>query len=388
MWLFRSAFVFIAYTAIVIYTGIRVLTLIKLKRPSLKAFVFWPVYIILAFSYVIFTLLRFERVWPLHQAAMYSLPFFAYLFLGLVIFEIARLVFLFKKKRRFSPNVSALMTGIALIIAVLAMVYGTLNARYIRTVNYEVVIDKPVKFNQGAALRIALITDLHIGRTVDHKWVSKIVDAVNKAKPDLICVAGDIFDNSIEMSGDPEGMARQLRRFSAPLGVYACQGNHDIDRLSLRQESSGDRIQEFLKTAGVNYLLDEVVLIADAFYLAGRKDYRLIGSTQIRKTALELTAALDKELPIIFMDHQPVDYARLEEAGADLILSGHTHGGQFFPGNIITAMLYKKAGAVHYGHWKGGTAHGVISSGAGLWGPPIRIGSKSEVVIVDIMNGK
>jgi predicted MPP superfamily phosphohydrolase len=173
------------------------------------------------------------------------------------------------------------------------------------------------------------------------------------------------------------------------LGVFACQGNHDVDRLSLREGAATDRVREFLEKSGIVFLFDEVVLVADRFYLAGRRDARPIGGAdpsnrRERKTAAELTAGLDLSRPLIVMDHQPVDYPSVEAAGADLILSGHTHRGQFFPGNVITARMFRKAGAVDYGYWQGRSAQGVVSSGAGVWGPPIRIGTFSEVAAVDI----
>jgi predicted MPP superfamily phosphohydrolase len=131
--------------------------------------------------------------------------------------------------------------------------------------------------------------------------------------------------------------------------------------------------------------LDEIVMPLDSIYLAGRKDARPIGLRQERKSAAELTAGLDESRALIFMDHQPVDYSNLEKAGADLILSGHTHRGQFFPGNLATKMIFKKAGATHYGLWQGSSAQGVVSSGAGVWGPPIRIATGAEVALIDIV---
>jgi predicted MPP superfamily phosphohydrolase len=182
-------------------------------------------------------------------------------------------------------------------------------------------------------------------------------------------------------------MMAELRRLKAPLGVYACPGNHDVDRISFRERGGApplDRIQDFLKNAGIILLQDEVQIVDGRFYLAGRRDARPIGGNQGRKSAAELSAGLDKSLPLIFLDHQPVDFLREEEAGADLILSGHTHKGQFFPGNIATAYIFKKAGGVHYGHWRGTSSQAVVSSGAGVWGIPFRIATNSEVVIIDL----
>ena len=390
MWLFRSGFVLFAYTLIIVYTGIKVRGLVKHFLPSVKSYVFWPVYVIFGYFYVLVFLLRLDRIWLLRQAAMYSLPLIIYFFLVLLVFDGVWLVLRSKKSVSLSRWSSAGAAGIALGLAVLAMVYGNFNARNIRTVHYGITLNKAVPGSSGreAGLRIALVSDIHIGRTVNRKWVANIVDVVNRTNPDMICIAGDIFDNNIEMVSDLEGVAEELRRLNAPLGVYACQGNHDVDRFSLREEGKTDRIKEFLVKAEINFLLDEVILVADRFYLAGRRDARLIGGRQTRKSAAELAAGLDKSKPLIFMDHQPVDYQSIEETGADLIFSGHTHRGQFFPGNLATAYIYKKAGAVHYGYWQGRSAQALVSSGAGLWGPPIRIATRSEVAVVDVYFSK
>ena len=410
MWLFRSGLVLFAYTGINIYTGIKVLGLLKCLLPSVKAYIFWPFYIIICYSYIIIFLLRMDRVQPLRQIAVFSLPAIVYFFMGLLFFDLLRLILRFAAKIPLSPGFPAAGTGIALGLALLAMVYASFHARNIGTAHYSIALNKagvsPSGLSQAgggnpgtsagaesrgsppeAGLRIVLVSDLHIGTTVNRKWVAKIVDAANAAKPDLICLAGDIFDNNIETIPDLEGIAAELQRFEAALGVYACQGNHDVDRLSLRSGGTTNHIQDFLKTVNIAFLLDEVELVAGRFYLAGRRDARPIGMGSARKSAAELVIGLDTSKPLIIMDHQPTDFPRLEAAGADLILSGHTHGGQFFPGNIATSRIFKEAGAVHYGYWRGQSAQAVVSSGAGVWGPPVRIFTKSEVAVLDIILG-
>jgi len=385
MWVFRSSAVVLAYIAMNIYTGIRVLVLLRYFLPTLKAFVFWLPYILFCNSLVLVNLLRLDRVYFLRQVSLYSLPAIVYLFLGLLVFD-AVVIVLRILKHNLSRGFFAVGTGIALGFAVLILIYGFFNARYIRTVNYEISLNKGKAGSQNrmTGLRAAIVSDLHIGRTVERKWLVKVVNAINETRPDIILIAGDIFDNNISALKDPEGIMAEFSRLSAPMGVYACPGNHDIDRLSLSAAAATDRIKEFLKSAGIILLQDEVIPVNDAFYLIGRRDARPIGARQARKSAAELSADLDKSRPLIFLDHQPVDFPAEEEAGADLIFSGHTHRGQFFPGNIVTAYIYRKAGAVHYGHWRGISAQGVVSSGAGVWGPPFRIATNSEVAVVDI----
>jgi len=381
MWLFRSGLVLLAYVGINIYTGIRIFALLKYFFPSVRGLFFWPLYILFCYSFIWMMQVRVTWLRPLRQVGMNSLPVLFYFFLVLIVLDILRLVLRYSGIIPHGGAYSAAGTGIALGIAVIVMVYGAFHARAIHTAHYEITVEK----DKGAPpLRIVLVSDLHIGSTVGRKWTARIVDAVNRAGPDVICLAGDIFDGNIDTTPDLEGVGEELRRLSAPLGVFACQGNHDVDRFSFREEGRTDRIYDFLKTVNIDFLLDEVVLVAERFYLAGRKDARPIGSSQGRKTAAELVSGFDASRPIIFLDHQPVDFPAEDKAGADLILSGHTHRGQFFPGNAATKRIYKNLGAVHYGYWRGTSAQGVVSSGAGVWGPPIRIATRSEVVVIDI----
>jgi hypothetical protein len=393
MWLFRFSFVLLLYLLMNIYTGFRLFCSLKLFFPSFRALAFWPIYIPLCYSLILVMLLRLDKVLILRQAGMYSLPFFGYFFLALIVLDALRLILRQLKIVLPVSNLPLLCTAIALGMTVLFMVYGTFHAKKIHTVNYEINLSKRAGglLPQEGSLRIALISDTHIGVTVDRKWVTRIVDAVNRTEPDIVFIVGDIFDNDIDAVRDLAGIAEELRRFRAPLGVFASQGNHDVDRISwrgaLRGEATAERIKEFLKDAGITLLLDEVVLVADSFYLVGRRDISPIGSRHIRKTAAELAEVLDKSRPIIFLDHQPVDFPGKDEAGADLILSGHTHKGQVFPGSIVTEKMFREAGAIHYGYWQGRNAQAVVTSGVGVWGPPMRIGTLSEVAVIDVKFG-
>jgi predicted MPP superfamily phosphohydrolase len=307
--------------------------------------------------------------------------------MGFLIFDLVSSGIRIFGRIRLSPEFRASGTGIVMGLVVLTMAYGVFHVRNIQTAHYNISLKKAGSLKAQEPLRITFVSDLHIGSIVNRKWLAGIVDAVIDSKPDLICIAGDIFESNIETMPDPEAVTEELRRLKAPLGVYACAGNHDVDRLSFREAGTTSRIQGFLQNAGIIFLQDDVQLIDGRFYLAGRRDARPIGGIQGRKSAVELSADLDSSLPLIFLDHQPVDFLREEEAGADLILSGHTHRGQLFPASLVTAYIYRKAGAVDYGHWQGTTAQAIVSSGAGVWGIPLRIATDSEAAVVDLRFG-
>ena len=145
--------------------------------------------------------------------------------------------------------------------------------------------------------------------------------------------------------------------------------------------TSDPRMDQFLIDANIRLLKDETVLIDDAFYLIGRLDASCRQKSGIiRKTATELLQSLDASHPVLVIDHQPSELSELAAAGADLVLSGHTHDGQLFPGNITTRIGWKNS----CGKLVLGNMTSIVTSGVGVWGPAMRIGTDSEVVEVDV----
>ena len=385
MWMLISIFILLSYTLINIYNGIKILALIRYFFPLFRAVYFWPVFIFLCYSMILVFVFRLNIFHSLRNAALFQIPAMLYLCFSLLILSVLLAVIKITGIVNITPGLYAVRTGIALVVTVMIMIYGHFHAKDIKTVHYSVSLNTAnVNQETGNTLRIALIADTHIGGNTDKKWLARIVDTVNETRPDIICLAGDVFDTDIRIMPDREAKIAELRRLSAPLGVYAVPGNHDVDRIAFRDGGVTEGIREILENAGIVFLQDEVHLIDGKFYLIGRRDMSPIGGRQDRKSALELVEGLDKSMPFIVMDHQPMDYRNLEEAGADPILSGHTHRGQFFPGNLATNIIFRKAGALNHGHWKGPSAQGIITSGAGVWGLVFRLGSNSEVVVIDV----
>jgi len=274
------------------------------------------------------------------------------------------------------PNFNLYTAGTALIICVLFNIYGIINAHSVKTVDYNLTLR-----GTGSDMRIVLVSDTHIGSNIGKSHIKRIADKINRAQGDIVLIAGDLFDGNIDYIKDLEGLISVLRTINAPLGVYACLGNHDVDMVSF-SGSKTERIEEIIKRAGFVLLQDEVHKIRDNLYLAGRRDARPIGMNAERKPAGELLSSLAGT--IIVLDHQPTEFSQIEKAGADLLLCGHTHRGQLFPSTLITREIFKRAGSVYYGYWQGQTMQAVVTSGAGFWGPPVRIGTNSEVVVINV----
>ena len=371
-WLFLSPVVVLIYAGACFYMGKRLLDFIRFFSPVNVA-VFWFPFAALCCVLTFANFFRHNLAF-LRQAGLFWMAILLYMLMFLAAFDVLRIILFIAGKK--IPNIGAYTGGAAILLCAIFVVFGTLHARSIKTANYNITLN-----GSGSDIRIALISDLHIGYSIGRAHIKKIVDAVNAAEPDLVCVSGDIFDGDIDAIRDLQGVISQFSAIKAPLGVYACLGNHDVDRTGLGGGST-QRIEDILKGSSLTLLQDETRKVRDNLYIAGRRDARPIGMNAERKTPQELLAGIKGT--IIVLDHQPTQFAELEQAGAGLVLSGHTHRGQIFPSTLITYFIYKLSGSTYYGYWSGKTIQAVVTSGAGFWGPPLRIGTNSETAVIDI----
>ena len=250
---------------------------------------------------------------------------------------------------------------------------GAWNARHPVVKRLQVRLEKPSE--RPHRIRAVLLSDLHLGTLVDRPRLAFIVTRVNSLRPDLILLAGDVFDEDISALQEQD-MAGELARLRAPLGVFAVPGNHEY-------YSGIGRAVSYLRQAGITVLRDSAVLVDSSFYVVGRDDRTVEQFGGRRKALPELLTDTDGRLPVILMDHQPFHLEEAQQAGVDLQVSGHTHHGQLVPFNWITAAVYE----VSWGYLRKGRAHYYVSCGVGTWGPPVRIGSRPEIVQIDLRWG-
>ena len=238
-------------------------------------------------------------------------------------------------------------------------------------------------------LKVVLIADLHLGYSVGDRQMQRMVKKINEQDADLVVFAGDIFDNEYEALQNPDKIAKTLAGIKSRYGSFGVFGNHDVtERLlggfsvtSKENEVRDPRFEEFAKKAGIQMLDDEVTLIDDAFYLVGRKDVQKPGDgTTNRMEPEEILGDLDKTKPIIVLEHQPKQLEELEAAGADMQLCGHTHDGQMFPGNLTIKLMWENA----CGYLKKGNLHSIVTSGVGVWGPAMRVGTDCEICPITV----
>ncbi len=237
-------------------------------------------------------------------------------------------------------------------------------------------------------LNLVLVADFHLGYSIG-SHMQRMVEKINASKPDLVVIAGDIFDNEYEALDNPERLEKILRSIKSRYGVYACYGNHDIQEKILAgftfprkgKKMSDPRMDTFLEKSNIHLLRDEAVEIDNAFYLFGRADYERPGrGIRKRKLPKELVKEMDQKKPILVVDHEPRELKELADAGVDLDLCGHTHDGQMFPGNLVTDMMWENS----YGYLKKGKMHNIVTSGLGVFGPDMRVGTKSEICRIKI----
>lgn len=276
------------------------------------------------------------------------------------------------------PQGAAVAAGTAaMLFAIVLSVYGVVHASRIQTKSYVAVLQADgvnLETAKMDSMKIALISDLHLGYVVDENHVKKIVAAVNAAEADLVCIAGDIFDGDITSVKNPAVLQGLLREIHAPLGVYACLGNHDAG-------TGYEGMLDFLDKAQIHLLQDEQVLIDNRLILAGRKDSGPIGGQGRKRTALEENEETEG-LPRIVLDHNPIN-ADEYTSSTDLILCGHTHQGQLFPFNLAVKAALK----LDYGYYRQSASgpQTIVTSGAGTWGPPQRVGTDNEVVVIEVV---
>ena len=342
-----------------------------------------------------------------------------------VIYLIFCLIWRIHKKRKGSTEsmerprqVAIGWASAGIIFTLVICLYGFIHATFTRITEYTVEL--PKKNCELQELNAVMVADMHMGPNIGVPEMEKMVKLINECEPDIVFICGDIFDNIYDALDDPEKLISLYREINSKYGVYACYGNHDIDEPVLagftfnqdKKKESDPRMDDFLNRAGVNLLRDEGVLIDNSFYVYGRPDYARPGrGIVVRDNAREIIEKIyldanpfikedgkteleydydwllgmsddapKVDYPVIVLDHEPRELEELASAGIDLTLSGHTHDGQIFPANILLSFIAENS----YGLKQVGNMTDIVTSGVGLFGPYMRVGTISEVCKIKI----
>lgn len=280
-------------------------------------------------------------------------------------------------------------------------VYGCIHAKMLTTAHYEATIHKNAGnlTNQDLTgqnltdrtltdLKMILIGDLHMGYSVGCSQIEDMVAAINAENADIVVIAGDIFDNNYDALDDPECLESLLSQINSTYGTYAVFGNHDVEEtlisgfpISSDKNAPRDpRMDDFLEKSNIHMLEDETVVIADSFYLTGRLDETRTGTGTARASLDELTANLDSSMPLFLLTHEPDHLSDYSAHGVDMLLCGHTHAGQFFPLTIVQPFVWEN----HWGMKIVDDMYSFVTSGVGVYGPDIRVGTNSEIMVINV----
>ena len=346
----------------------------QLKIPYLILF------IIFSFSYLAAKLLE-KILTPLFYDILLGIgsfwfAFMVYFLLAVLFIDIARL---FLSIFHFMPafvNQNYILTKQIIALTVVIIVSIVVLAGYINT---QILSVKTLNLDlrKGSSnlneLNAVLISDIHLSPINNGRHLKRIVQKVNELNPVIIFIAGDLVDDRAETLIN-RNIGSSLLDLKSKFGSYAITGNHEFI-------NGIEGCEKYIKNFGINLLRDSSIKIGNSFYIIGRDDRAKKQFTkQDRKSLADLMIGVDKSLPIILMDHTPFGLDEAEKNNIDLQLSGHTHHGQMFPANLITKMIYEMS----WGYLKKGSTQYYVSCGAGTWGPPVKIGSSSEIVNLKI----
>lgn len=315
----------------------------------------------------------------LYFAGTTWMTFFLYLF---IISLISSLIILINKfiplfpKDALTNYTQDNVISLVLVVVFISMllVGGYLKYLWKKQVVIPITLEKkiPTDSIHGDTIRIVALTDLHLGYGIGSSELEEWVRQINNEQPDMVLIGGDLIDISVKPLWD-ESMQKILQQIHAPMGVYACLGNHEY-------YAGAEKSAEFMKAANIHLLRDAATLVDSTFYVVGRDD----ATNPHRKSLSQLLQKIDKSKPIILLDHQPSHLDDSKANGIDLQISGHTHEGQIWPFSLLTRAIYENA----HGFVKKGKTNIYVSSGMGIWGGKFRIGTQSEYVVFNLIGKK
>lgn len=366
------AIVVLLYSGASYYVGLKLLRWLEQLFPTINSFIFSLIYSFLAVTLILSFL-------PFSGSLMHKITWLGSHWMGvflylLLFFVIIDIVFLVLKLIHVDvPPTMNFFGGLTVILLTVGLSsYGLYNGNQINEVTYSVDLKDKAS---AAGVKLVFISDLHIGAVNSEKRLNDIVSKINNLEPDIVCIVGDIFNDYYGAIQNPEQAIAALSKLRSTYGVYASLGNHDGGK-------TFGQMVDFLKRSNVQLLNDEYALIDNRLILIGRLDPSPIGGYgEIARSSINgLYNEIDPALPVVVMDHTPSNLGEYGEE-VDLILSGHTHKGQMFPGNLITKLLFE----VDYGYYQRdeNSPHVVVSSGVGTWGMPMRVGTNNEIVLIE-----
>jgi len=282
--------------------------------------------------------------------------YFAFLFYTTILFFLSRIILFFVNFKY--------IYHFSLILTIGLVIFGNIMRHRIVVREYNLTTNKKLPKDN---MKIALISDTHFGYIIDNDDMDNLIERLNNAQVDMILFPGDFADKEINPLLEMDLFSR-MKEIKNQYGTFLSLGNHDLF------DNKTPIMVEKLTENNIKVLRSEKVNIGNL---------TIVGKDWGNKDKLsDILIERNDDTYNIYVYHEPreVDINEAKENGIDLMVAGHTHGGQMFPVNLITDKLFP----VHYGHKRFDNTDVIVSSGFGIWGPPVRIGSRSEMCIINL----
>ena len=327
---------------------------------------------------------------PLFKIGAYWLGISLYLILYVALIDLLRWIYSKVFKDKYNDFYArTICTLLIIVLTGVTSIYGIINAKIVRTTEYEITINKDG--GNFKEMTIAMFGDPQFGYNIGEYHLKQAVDIINKNDVDIVCVVGDIFDNQYSAIKNPDKLIDLFKQIKSKYGMYAVLGNHDVEEPILcgftfndddiENKLASKEMLDFIRKSGMVLLYDENVIINNSVNLYGRADQERPNLGNItRKESGDLFKEVDASKPIMVLDHEPREYDELEKTGVDLMMAGHTHDGQLWPAKIGTDLVWENP----YGLWVKNAFHAITTSGLGLFGPNMRVGTIAEVCIIHV----
>ena len=353
-----------------VYVCLRIMQLFISKEHRVK---YLLVYLLIALVYPVSNLFGQNDTGfladTINGTAGYLLPFYLYLFLFLLVFELILLINLIFRVVPFDrlkePRNQLIILSVLIGLSAMVVVGGIINFNTIQVSEYRISV--PRKSSKIEHLKIVFVADFHLKEETNVAFVERFVKKVEGINPDLMLYGGDIAEGN-RHNNKMDHLENLLKQISPKYGVYGVLGNHEY--------YAGQDKGNFFDKAGIKILLDTNILIDSSFNLMGRYD----GHFNRRQHIDDLMKSVNDSFPTILLDHRPTELEQVSKTAIDIQLSGHTHNGQMFPISLIIQSMYR----LSWGHEKIGDTHFFVTSGIRLWGPPVRTVGKSEIMVIDV----
>ncbi len=281
-----------------------------------------------------------------------------YLFLAGVVLGFASFIFANLQTQ------GEILFGLAILIAA----YGVIHSQIIKIVKVKISLrNLPDAWNNRL---IVFVSDLHLGHVRGQRFAERVANRINELNPEIVLIGGDLYDG---VKVDNAKIIKPLKKLSAPKGVYFVTGNHDGFSVKATEEDVAT-----IAKSGIKVLQNELIKI-NGVQLIG-VDYKQTADPKRYKEVLD-RMKIDPNSTSILIKHVPDNVDIASGAGISLQISGHTHRAQMWPLRFIPRLIYK---GFDYGLKRSGLMQVFISSGVGTWGPPLRVGTNSEIVLITL----